>query len=516
MIENKEGSQNLIKLNIDELIKPDGPERLSVTEKSNENKEYSEISKPEFSSINNLGIKLDEEENNNIDSHSNNLINTPVSQTKQNCKSSQKKAKNRRSRLAIDPEEDNCTQHPKKVYTEEEKIKKAIENSINFNSYLINNRNALNMLFLKRKIEQNYEREDKSQIFFNVPFFPKEDMFLGGQLIKNNGFLYNMNRNSQYNMQNKVGIIQSRNINYQNGLRYINNINNNINNIHNNAIKTNNNVNINNINNNSIKKNSNINLGNNSSNKPNSNINLGVNNKSIKINSNINLGTNNNKNNINNKTNNNNMTNNNSNINNVNQTNKIINNQMDKNNNSSSNDIVANNSNNNISINTTSNPLKPILDTSLLNNSNINHNNLLSINKTEGTTVKKSLLFALKTSNYINNSINNKANSNNEKDAINDNNKNKNINRNNNEELNKNEGKELDKNKKEENKNENQELEKKKEDLENKNNIKTAKPIRVIDLGVKKNIKEKNDKDKQENKNGNHESIQKLYNVIKD
>ena len=45
------------------------------------------------------------------------------------------------------------------------------------------------MLFLKRKIEQNYEREDKSQIFFNVPFFPKEDMFLGGQLIKNNGFL---------------------------------------------------------------------------------------------------------------------------------------------------------------------------------------------------------------------------------------------------------------------------------------------------------------------------------------
>ena len=156
MIEDKEGSrQNLIKLNIDELTKSDGPEIHPLTEKSNENKEYSENSKHEYSSINNQDIKLEEEDNNHLDTHSNNIMSTPMSQSKQTSKYSQKKTKNRRSRLTIDPEEDNCTQHPKKVYTEEEKIQKAIENSYSFNAYLISNRNDLNLHFLKRKIEQS-------------------------------------------------------------------------------------------------------------------------------------------------------------------------------------------------------------------------------------------------------------------------------------------------------------------------------------------------------------------------
>ena len=65
MIENNEGSrQNLIKLNIDELIKPDGQEYLSLTEKSNDNKENYDISNPKFPSIN-QEIKLDEETDNN-------------------------------------------------------------------------------------------------------------------------------------------------------------------------------------------------------------------------------------------------------------------------------------------------------------------------------------------------------------------------------------------------------------------------------------------------------------------
>ena len=91
MIEKEEGGRNnLIKLNIDEL---EGPERQSGTEKSIENKDKSEISHPDYSSINNQEIKLEEEENNN-DSNSNNNninINNSVSHSKQNYKPSQKK-----------------------------------------------------------------------------------------------------------------------------------------------------------------------------------------------------------------------------------------------------------------------------------------------------------------------------------------------------------------------------------------------------------------------------------------
>ncbi len=347
MIENKEGSrQNLIKLNIDEL---EGPERLSPTEKSNENKDKSEVSQQEYSYTNNADIKLEEEENNNNDSHShNNIMNTPVSQKKQNYKSSQKKGKNRRSRLTIDPDEDFCVQHTRKTYTEEEKIKKAIENSIYFTSNLISNRNDLNIQFLKRKIEQNYEREDKLQVFFNVPFFPKEDMFTPRQLAKNNAYIYNMNRNNnQYNMQNKMGMIPNRNINYQNGVRYINNMNN-----------INNNV------------------------KPNSNINLGKNNNTNNIINNVNNNTNNNSNNnINN---------------NINQINNNGNNQINKNNTNNSHNSSNNYKNS-----------QPILDTSLLKDTNNNFTS--SINKNEGnsTNKKNGLLFALKTNNPPNNNSKN-------------------------------------------------------------------------------------------------------------
>ena len=375
MIEKEEGGRNnLIKLNIDEL---EGPERQSGTEKSIENKDKSEISHPDYSSINNQEIKLEEEENNNNDSNSNNNnANNSVSHSKQNYKSSQKKTKNRRSRLAIDPNEDFCVQHTRKVYTEEEKIKKAIDNGIYFNSCLITNRNDLNIHFLKRKIEQNYEREDKLQIFFNVPFFPKEEMFAPRQLAKNNQYLYNINRNNQYNMQNKIGIIPNRNANYPNTVRYMNNINNN------NA-------------NNNLRPNSNINLGkmNNSNNNANNISNISNNNINNKINNNINLGKNQNNNinlginKINNSSNNNinNTIKNNNNINIVN--NSKINNQINRNN---ITNIVNNNSN-------TTKITKHILDSSLFKDSN--NNFISSTNKNEGNIVNKKngVLFALKT-----------------------------------------------------------------------------------------------------------------------
>ena len=461
MTENKEGSRpNLIKLNIDELIKPDGPERLSVNEKSNDNKENSDNSKPEFSSINNQDIKLDEEEEgNNMDSHSN-IMNTPLSQSKQNYKSSKKKNKSRRSRLTIDPEEDFCVQHSRKVYTEEEKIKKAIDNSIYFNSRLISNRNDLNIHFLKRKIEQNFEREDKLQVFFNVPFYPKEDMFLNGRMTQNNAYLYNMNRNSQYNMQNKVGMIPNRNLNYQNNVRYLNN----------NGIKPNSNINLsNNVNNN------NNNINNNSKNNSNNNMNNNINNK---INSNINLGQIN----PNNMNNNHINTNKNNNINNnENQMNKNINNQINKinlNNNASYPPKVS----------------KPILDTSLYKNTNNNLN--ISSNKNEGnnTTKKNGILFALKTDNHANNNNFNNSIKNNCNIEINSENKDK---------------------KEGNNINENKELNIKKEEKKNVEN-EGAPPARIIDLGVKKIPKEKSDKDKKENKNENNNGNKKLYNVIKE
>ena len=219
MINNNSSQINtLIKLDLGELNQENPSE-------SNENKENSDNynnSNKDYSSINNPELQLDEDAQNTL---------------KENMKNTQKinnkKSKSRRSRLTIDPQEETTPQHPRKIYTEEEKLKKAKESSIYFNWCLMNKRNEFNTHFLKRKIEQSYERDDKLQVFFNVPFFPKEEMFMPWQLAQNNNYLFNLNRNAQYN---KMVNMQNRNINYQNGMRYMNN------NINNNLVKNNNNI----------------------------------------------------------------------------------------------------------------------------------------------------------------------------------------------------------------------------------------------------------------------------------
>ena len=357
MLNNNPGQINtLIKLDIGEL-------NLENPSESNENKENSDNcnnSNKDLSSINNPELKLDEDEQNELKEN-----------MKVNPKINNKKSKSRRSRLAIDPQEESAPQHPKKIYTEEEKIKKANENSIYFNWYLMNKRNELNTHFLKRKIEQNYERDDKLQVFFNVPFFPKEEMFMPWQLSQNNNYLYNLNRNAQLN---KMGIMQNRNINYPNGMRYMNN------------------TNINN--NNMIKKNNNI---------PN-------------INNNI---KNYNQNNINTSNNNNNLQTNIKNPNNLTQINKNQNNNINVNNKINQLSTINNNMNNN----PIPKPTKTILDTSLLKDSKI----ISAKNKLDTNNVRKNPLFALTTDLPKNevNQINKKENENNNeiKDNIKEENK---------------------------------------------------------------------------------------------
>ena len=160
MLQNNPGQINtLIKLDIGGL-------NFENPSESNDNKENSENynnSNKDYSSINNPELKLDEDEQNDLREN-----------MKINQKVNNKKSKSRRSRLAIDPQEESTPQHPKKIYTEEEKIKKANENSIYYNWYLMNKRNELNKHFLKRKIEQSYERDDKLQVMkemINCKFF---------------------------------------------------------------------------------------------------------------------------------------------------------------------------------------------------------------------------------------------------------------------------------------------------------------------------------------------------------
>ena len=408
--------QNVIKLDIDELTKPDNPEHVATTEKSIENKDKSEISKQEYSSLNTPDIKLEEEtKTNNNDSQSNKNINDSLQKGKKNKISSQRKSKSRLSRLFIDPQEDTTTQHPKKIYTEEEKIQKALDNSIYFNSYIITNRNDLNRHFLKRKIEQNYEREDKSQIFFNVPFYPKEDMFPGNLLTKNNAYLYNMSRNNQY-MPNKPGMIPNRNMNYQNGSRYMNNGPKSTINLGTNPIKTNTNVTNNSMIKNNITNNNNINNANkvmkevvNNNINNNSNVNACITTIDLSKNKGSNQTDGGNKNiNIGNKPN-----LNNANINNIpgnEQKNNNPNNNNNNNNNKSNENININNNSSNTksNINLVKNP-KHILDTSLLNDKD---NFIIGGNKNEGnnSTKKNVLLFALKTNHTTNPNSNNSKN----------------------------------------------------------------------------------------------------------
>ena len=227
MTNNSEQINTIIKFDLGELNQENPSDSVENNE-NNDNKENSEnfnISNRDISSQNNPEIKLEENEQNNIKSSStkNNL--------KVNNKNAAKKSKSRRSRLTIDPQEESTPPHPRKIYTEEEKLKKANENTAYFNWDLINKRNEMNVHFLKRKIEQSYERDDKLQVFFNVPFFPREEMFMPWQLALNNNYLHNLNRNAQYN---KMGVMPNRNINYPNTMRYANNP------INNNMIKNNN------------------------------------------------------------------------------------------------------------------------------------------------------------------------------------------------------------------------------------------------------------------------------------
>ena len=231
MNNNSEQINTIIKLVLGDLNQENPSDSIQNNDNNNDNndnKENSEnfnTSNRDISSQNNPEIKLEESEQNNIKSIStkNNL--------KVNNKNAAKKSKSRRSRLTIDPQEESTPPHPRKIYTEEEKLKKANENTAYFNWDLINKRNEMNVHFLKRKIEQSYERDDKLQVFFNVPFFPREEMFMPWQLAHNNNYLHNLNRNAQYN---KMGVMPNRNINYPNTMRYANNP------INNNMIKNNN------------------------------------------------------------------------------------------------------------------------------------------------------------------------------------------------------------------------------------------------------------------------------------
>ena len=356
MNNNSEQINTIIKLVLGDLNQENPSDSIQNNDNNNDNndnKENSEnfnTSNRDISSQNNPEIKLEESEQNNIKSIStkNNL--------KVNNKNAAKKSKSRRSRLTIDPQEESTPPHPRKIYTEEEKLKKANENTAYFNWDLINKRNEMNVHFLKRKIEQSYERDDKLQVFFNVPFFPREEMFMPWQLAHNNNYLHNLNRNAQYN---KMGVMPNRNMNYPNSMRYANN------NINNNMIKNNNN-----------------NIGN-----------LNVNNNLKNYGQNYYPGINNN--------NNNNQTNI-KNPNNLTQIPKAQNNIPNPN-----NKLNQSSTNNNINNNTTINsgvqnpkPAKPILDTSLLKDQN-------NKNKIDTNNFRKNPLFALTTDSPVkNNGIN--------------------------------------------------------------------------------------------------------------
>ena len=339
MNNNSEQINTIIKLELGDL----NPENQTESIDNNENKENSDnynTSNRDISSSNNPEIKLEEEEQN--------ILKSPLAKNnlKANNKNVAKKSKSRRSRLAIDPQEESTTPHPKKIYTEEEKLKKANENTAYFNWDLINKRNEMNIHFLKRKIEQSYERDDKLQVFFNVPFFPKEEMFMHWQLAHNNNYLHNLNRNAQYN---KMGGMPNRNMNYPNNMRYPNN----------------------NINNN-INKNNNSGMGN--------------------MNNNMKAYPQNNYSTINN---NNNPQANIKNPNNLSQLSKTQNNILNPSNKINQASTINNINNPNL-LNNMQNPkpAKPILDTSLLKDSNNKYN---LVNKIDSNNLRKNPLFALTT-----------------------------------------------------------------------------------------------------------------------
>lgn len=88
-----------------------------------------------------------------------------------------KKKKQRRSRLIMSEDSDSVPEHRKEIYEGEAKLEKSIESAVLYNTYINTTRYQLSKHFLKRKIKQNFEREDKNLMFFNVKFLPKPEMF---------------------------------------------------------------------------------------------------------------------------------------------------------------------------------------------------------------------------------------------------------------------------------------------------------------------------------------------------
>ena len=170
----------------------------------------------------------------NISIHENEEISSETQNNNESENSSTNKSKTkkaRRSRLIIDNEEDTIqTYHPRINKTESEKIQEALENAISYNKSLLNKRYELNIQFLKKKVAQNFSREDKSEIFFNVPFYPKEEIFSYYQLAKNNkppiftNKQQNINSNTTNNTNTKINSetnkntsnVKSNNINMNN------------------------------------------------------------------------------------------------------------------------------------------------------------------------------------------------------------------------------------------------------------------------------------------------------------
>ena len=105
-----------------------------------------------------------------------------------------KKKKQRRSRLIMSEESDSIPEHRKEIYEGEAKIEKSLESASLFNNYINTKRSQLAKHFLKRKIKQNFEREDKHPVFFNVKFLPKQEMFAQSQIVPTNSQMQQQQR----------------------------------------------------------------------------------------------------------------------------------------------------------------------------------------------------------------------------------------------------------------------------------------------------------------------------------
>ena len=169
-------SPNLEQSNTNNIIKLTLDDSLGDSNNKNEEEKTKTPKNKCKNNDNKIQISIDEDK----EEEGSKKLKQKSAKKKKMLSNSKSKKKNR---MMIDPEEDLTVTHPKKLYSEEEKIKNNIASAVYFNYTLLCNRNELSNHFLKRKVKQTYEREDKSQIFFNVPFFPKEDMFNRHELL---------------------------------------------------------------------------------------------------------------------------------------------------------------------------------------------------------------------------------------------------------------------------------------------------------------------------------------------